>query len=534
MKFLNDQTPYADEFYQKAKDNQRPLYYRTISAQRLVKVIPDKNVWQGWRAKVLGPASDSQFIGLSKGDSIIFDFGENVVGHLSLLLQTVGAPQDAPAHLRLTMGEILGEVADDQGRQNYNGWLSSSWLQYDEIKLDQADCLLKMPRRYTFRYLKVTVLDTSIKYQIKVNQATVKAQTAADPLKTPAVITKDSKLAAIDRTALRTLVNNMQDTYEDAPKRDRRLWLGDFWETVKANYWTYSNFALSRRCLYLFAAGANQEGQVPGDLFIVNGRIVPDNIYWVSWLLLYGAALYDYYEASMDRETLKDLYPTALRQIDNVAKLLSDDGLLPDFKFSQSNDEDNGGTFVDWNDQINGQAATQGLMIYVTKQVAILAGELGKKADQQRLQKLAQKLAKAAAKSLWDDDQQIFVSGHYKQVSTVSQIWLIKAGILDETTNQQILKQILNQEIKLVHDMPFNENLLLEDLFENDLRAEGIAELKRYYGFMIDHGADTFWEIMNFTDARKSPYGSYLVNSYCHGWGSYPSYLIRKFGLDGE
>ncbi|MFK4470291.1 hypothetical protein ABH897_000006 [Paenibacillus sp. RC73] len=28
-----------------------------------------------------------------------------------------------------------------------------------------------------------------------------------------------------------------------------------------------------------------------------------------------------------------------------------------------------------------------------------------------------------------------------------------------------------------------------------------------------------------------SPYGSYLINSYCHAWSCTPTYLIRKYTL---
>ncbi|MBA0900693.1 sugar hydrolase, partial [Escherichia coli] len=42
----------------------------------------------------------------------------------------------------------------------------------------------------------------------------------------PAVIA-DPQLKAIDDVAVRTLKNCMQEVFEDGPKRDRRLWLGD-------------------------------------------------------------------------------------------------------------------------------------------------------------------------------------------------------------------------------------------------------------------------------------------------------------------
>ena len=52
----------------------------------------------------------------------------------------------------------------------------------------------------------------------------------------------------------------MQTVYEDGPKRDRRLWIGDLYLEALANAWSYKNHDLTKRCLYLLAALANDEG----------------------------------------------------------------------------------------------------------------------------------------------------------------------------------------------------------------------------------------------------------------------------------
>jgi hypothetical protein len=47
------------------------------------------------------------------------------------------------------------------------------------------------------------------------------------PAAQPAATTSDPQLKAIDNVAVLTLQNCMQEVFEDGPKRDRRLWLGD-------------------------------------------------------------------------------------------------------------------------------------------------------------------------------------------------------------------------------------------------------------------------------------------------------------------
>ena len=48
------------------------------------------------------------------------------------------------------------------------------------------------------------------------------------------------------------------------------------------------------------------------------------------------------------------------------------------------------------------------------------------------------------------------------------------------------------------------------------------------WGGMLDQGADTFWELYNPENPTESPYGSDMVNSYCHAWSCTPTYILRE------
>jgi hypothetical protein len=48
--------------------------------------------------------------------------------------------------------------------------------------------------------------------------------------------------------------NCMQEVFEDGPKRDRRLWLGDLRLQALVNDVTFGHHDLVRRCLYLLPA----------------------------------------------------------------------------------------------------------------------------------------------------------------------------------------------------------------------------------------------------------------------------------------
>ena len=60
-------------------------------------------------------------------------------------------------------------------------------------------------------------------------------------------------------------------------------------------------------------------------------------------------------------------------------------------------------------------------------------------------------------------------------------------------------------------------------------KDQAMEYMKYYWGGMLSHGADTFWELYNPENPAESPYGSSIVNSYCHAWSCTPTYLLRKY-----
>ncbi|KAF8586300.1 glycoside hydrolase family 78 protein [Ramaria rubella] len=75
-------------------------------------------------------------------------------------------------------------------------------------------------------------------------------------------------LRKIDQVALRTLDNCMQTVYEDGPRRDRRLWIGDIRLQSITNYATFRDIRLAKRCYYLLAAlPVDDEGRISACIF---------------------------------------------------------------------------------------------------------------------------------------------------------------------------------------------------------------------------------------------------------------------------
>ena len=102
--------------------------------------------------------------------------------------------------------------------------------------------------------------------------------------------TADTQLREIDRIACRTLHDCMQEVFEDGPKRDRRLWIGDLRLQALVNYETYRQNNLVKRCLYLFAGSTLPGGRVGAAMFI-RPEIEVDDTCMFDYMLFYSVVL---------------------------------------------------------------------------------------------------------------------------------------------------------------------------------------------------------------------------------------------------
>lgn len=455
---------------------------------------------------------------LAKGDNICLDFGNHQVGYVTLKLSSVGSPQDAPAYFRLKFGEIAKEMTESS--DDYDGWISRGWIQEEFIHVDVLPVTLTLPRRYAFRFLEIAVIDTSLKWQMVVEEVTCKAVSAVSIDEVAPVKTDDEMIRRLDQVSLRTLQNCMQSVFEDGPKRDRRLWLGDLRLQALANYSTFRNMDLVKRCLYLFAALTRDDGRIGACLFIEPDYIVDDTFFF-DYSLFFVPTVFDYYQESGDIETLRELWPCAYRQIELAQKEFNDKNLV--------DNQDSMFCFIDWTEGLDKQAAAQAVYIYCAKRGMEIAKILGDEIAVKVLEKEIKDKTEASFAQLWDEEQGLFVSGKERQINFAAQVWMILAEVVDSKQGAAILDRLiaLSPDKKMVS--PYMNHHFVEALLICGKKKEAMDYMKYYWGGMISLGADTFWELYNPENPAESPYGSSIVNSYCHAWSCTPTYLIRKY-----
>ncbi len=453
-----------------------------------------------------------------KGDSVCLDFGGHQVGYVSFRVEAVGSPQDAPAYLQIKLGEIPYEMGRDFA--GYHGNISRSWLQEEFLHIDVLPAVIRLPRRYAFRYLEFRVLDTSPKYRVIFRDIQCESVTSADSGRVPPLKTADPELILIDRVSRKTMESCMQLVFEDGPKRDRRLWLGDLRLQALTNYYTFRNYDLVRRCLYLFAGLTQNEGRAGACLFLDPKPQVDDTALF-DFSLMFVSCLYDYYEATGDRETLRELFPTARRQLELSMRELDEDGVV--------RDKETWWCFLDWGEGLNKQAGAQAVLIYALKQARQMALWLedGKIADLYSRQ--ADFVTEGALSRLWDAKAGFFISGEKRQRSWASQVWFVLAGVFDREKNRQLLTRLIQEDLPVKMATPYMYHYYVEALMENGLTDLAVETIRSYWGGMAREGADTFYEVYDPENRFASPYGDRLINSFCHAWSGTPAYFIRKY-----
>ncbi len=504
----------------KAEKNTPKILETSVAPVAIVELAPDAAKQDGWGCvPAAASIDDLSQIGLSRGQSLILDFGDHYVGSFSVDIESKGSPMDAPLFLKLSFAEIPAELAANAS--SYDGWLSKAWIQDEYVHLDVLPARLELSRRYSFRYVRIEAVDTSLKWAAHFSAPRVKAQSAVDMASLIPPALDDPELAAIWRVSAKTLAECMQEVFEDGPKRDRRLWLGDLRLQALANYATFDNVELVKRCLYLFAGMTAEDGRISANVF-TKPCPVADDTFLFEYSLFFISVLFDLNRAHPDLDFVRELYPVAKRQMDVTLGMVDADGRLVTSKTYP--------VFVDWSNEFNKDTCGQAETIYVLRQFVALA-ELVGDVDAAAYATRLDKMVTYAREQLFIAERGLFVTTG-DEFNVASQVWMALAHVLDDEANRALMQRTVD-ELFPVHGIatPYMYHHVVEALFEAGLTDEATDLMKSYWGKMIALGADTFWEAFDPDRPDFSPYGSPIVNSYCHAWSCTPVYLINKYLL---
>ncbi len=507
----------------------KPAIHKTVHHPlQEVVIVKDDNAFQGYKAVKSGNIDDLYSKSFKQKKEVIVDFGEHLVGNVSFKIKDIGSMQDAVLRFKVMFGEVPSDLA--LPIEPYTGGLSRGWLQDFTCDVSYDGCY-QFSRRITARYMKIEAVGTSVYSDFCFDNITFEATTSAGESKTLLAATTPQIFRDIARVSENTLRDCMQGVFEDGPKRDQRLWMGDLYLQALANTASFKQYDVTKRCLYLLAGLANPDNGLLYSNMVEYPTPHAQKTFFVDYALSYVLTLDDYLKATGDVATAKDLWPVAKAQIDAVLSQAIDKNHL----YSNTGYQYPGMmvsiVFFDWAPvTLDNHAAIQGLLAYTMKHAVDIADRIGATADVKDYPAVIKQLQKAGKKAYWNASSKKVVSGAEKQNSYTGTSWAVLGGLISGKDAQNAIKSVMANDNAIKPGTPYANHFLVQAMIDCGMNQEAKQYVEQYWGGMVRLGADTFWEYYIPENQLFSSYNGYtLLNSYCHAWSCTPVYFIVNY-----
>lgn len=513
---------------QKAEASKPVLNKTTHHPVREVKIVADANAFQGFKAVEDGDINDLYSKSFKKKKEVIVDFGKHLVGNVSFKIKDIGPMQDAVLRFKVTFGEIPSDLGLPV--EPYTGSLSRGWMQDFQCDVSYDGCYT-FNRRITARYMKIEAVGTSIYSDFCFDNITFEATTSAGKSKAQLASTTPQIFKDIARVSENTLKDCMQGVFEDGPKRDQRLWMGDLYLEALANTASFKEYNVTKRCLYLLAGLANPYNGLLYSNMVEYPKPHAQQTFFVDYALSYILTLNDYLKATGDTETARDLWPVVKNQINTIlAKAIDNNHLYANTGY-QYKGMMVSIVFFDWAPvTLDNHAAIQGLLAHSIDCAYNIAKVIGKTDDVKAYPATAKQLRKAGYKAYWDAKKQIVVSGKERQESYTATSWAVLGDLIKGNEAQKAIRNVMQSNTAIKPGTPYANHFLVAAMLHCGMNSEAKKYVEDYWGGMVRLGADTFWEYYVPDNHLFSSYNGYtLLNSYCHAWSCTPIYFIVNY-----
>lgn len=460
-------------------------------------------------------------IRLAPGESVTFDFGEELVGKV---LFTIAAA--AAAQLEIIEGEDLEEALLLQDPFPPDHWYHQP---HDYFQLSPGTHELSTPGRRAFRFVNF----------IAHGPGNVELSEVRAVLEHAPVIDRgefrcsDELLNQAWEISRRTLRLCMQGFYEDGVKRDGMLWIGDYRVEFLCAWPLFADTALARRSLAMFAQCRRTDGALSAVALDAGGHMYPRIPYlgdlsvhgglheWVldNYCADFVSGVWEYVLHSGDLGPARELAPVVRGVLDFLSRVdLAQ--TTPGRTFITDNQPET----KDW----WGSRAALGYQLAAAfDEAAKLADLLGDAALAQqcrewrtaRLRETAEKFGDAACATLRDD----FPPGDTRSWHAHAAAFL--SGAIDAAQLRAIYPDLQADPAVRRPMAGFMEFYLLHAWLGAGLVREALDEMRSYYGQMLRSGATTTWELVD----RREPGIDHIQpagRSHCHGWSAGPAHLL--------
>ena len=316
----------------------------------------------------------------------------------------------------------------------------------------------------------------------------------------------------------------MEDTFVDCPAYEQTFWVGDSRNEALVNYYTFGAKEIVERCLRLVPGSSFQTplyaDQVPSGW----NSVIP------NWTFFWVNACLEYYQYSGNREFLAGIWPHVERTLHHYLQRLDDKGL---FAFD-------GWNLLDWapfEQPRSGVVTPQNMfLVKALRSAAEMGTALGRTEKAAAFMEAADRLREAVDRWLWDEERAAYIDCVHKDgrpsatTSMQTQIAAYLCGIAQGARKRRIEEVLVHPPSSFVQaGSPFMLFFYYEALAKLGRFDIMIKNIRKQYGFMIEQGATTCWEMFPWSGFNPDP--RVLTRSHCHAWSAGPAYFLSAHVL---
>lgn len=434
---------------------------------------------------------------------LLLDYGGEYVGYQSF---------ECVAHEGVVLDFHNFEFIQPDGRRNYAETMNNSFRYVCRDGYQTFTCIV--PKGFRFSYLTIRGQKQAIKLRNICVEQCIYPQTNAGSF-----LSSCWKLNKIFACAVNTVQCCSMDTYVDCPTYEQVLWSGDMRNEALCDWLINGKSELWKRSLLLSAQSLETSPIVTSHSPSGWSNII------TAWACLWHRSVEEYLMHTGDFETGKELFAYALRDMEGMKRYINRDGLY----------EIESWNLFDWANMDTpkkGVVTHQNFLLLTAIDSTLRVAELiGAHRADAWLTKMRQELKTAINIHLWSEEEQAYADclrykNGKKELSLVFSQQTHVAALLSQGADGARLKRceeivFLGPENFVKSGSPFFEFFKLEILAKTGKFKQVFESLYKNWGFMIDMGCDTFWELWSgiTLDGR-------MTRSHCHGWSSAPVFFL--------
>lgn len=429
---------------------------------------------------------------------LLFDFGRMLVGRVVFELE-------APAGAVVDFHGF--EFIQRDGRHNLATGMNNT-LRYTCRAGRQV---FRSLQRRGFRYAWLTLRGLEAPLRLRGFHVEVSTYPQA---RRGAFRCSDALLNRIHAVGADTLRWCAEDTYTDCPSYEQTHWIGDTRNEALVDWVVNGDPRLWHRCLVQAGQGLARFPIVPSHVPSSWENLLP------AWSFLWMRSCREYFYWTGDRTGAERLFPALCASVDGIAAHVGADGL---FRLHAWN-------LFDWAAMETPSDGTvthvNCLAVLALRDAAELAAWLGRPREARAWRRLARSIGGAVNRHLWDEADRAYADCRHAGGRTgavrsqQTQAAALLAGVATGARARRCRVLVATPPEGFVRaGSPFFVFFQLELLARARDGQAMLDLIRRDWGFMIEAGATSFWELWTLSTGR-------LTRSHCHGWSSAPTYFL--------